>query len=164
MDAEKYLEERLEDRIDWYEKMSETNHRWYKRLRVVEVVGAAFLPLFAGYVFVFGAAAVVLGVLGILVAVTAGVLGLYQFQQKCVACRAVSEALRREKYLYLTRSAPYSKGDEASLLRFLVQRAEGLISEEEGRWMQDEFAPKLEPRAKRKKHGTDPIHAPAMAE
>ena len=159
MDAEQYLRERLDDRIEWYDQMSEKNLQWYRRLRIVEVAGAALIPLLAGYVLIFGAAAVVLGILGIVVAVTAGVLGLYQFQQKCIECRAISQALRREKYLYLTRSSPYDVGHEPEHIRVLVQRADEIIVDEQGRQL-DRFGPEVQPR-RGMREDTDPIHAAA---
>ncbi len=160
MNAEEYLQERIDDRIEWYDQMSQINLTWYRRLRVVEVMGAAFIPLLAGYVFLFGAAAVVLGVLGIIVAVTAGVLGLYQFPQKYLQCRSISESLRREKYRYLTRSSPYDSGNEMRQLRLLVQRAEDIIIDDQDGWKANRFAPSIQPGRKRRET-TDPIHAAA---
>jgi hypothetical protein len=160
MNAEQYLKDRIEERIHWYDDLSERNLTWYKRLRVVEVACAALIPLFAGLVFVFGAAAIILGVLGIIVAVTAGVLGLYQFQQRWLECRSISEALRREKYLCMTQSAPYDGADQVGQLRLLVQRVENLIVKENNAWLEDRFAPRLEPR-RRTGHSTDPQYAAA---
>jgi hypothetical protein len=36
-----YIEERLNDQIIWYSKKSQTNQKWFKRLRLLEIIVAA---------------------------------------------------------------------------------------------------------------------------
>ena len=44
-----YLEQRLDDQIKWYDKKSSANQAAYKRLRLIEIIAAATIPLLAGY-------------------------------------------------------------------------------------------------------------------
>jgi len=37
--------ERLEDQIGWYDRKSLTNQKYYKRIKMVEIVAAAIIPL-----------------------------------------------------------------------------------------------------------------------
>ena len=72
-----------------------------------------------------------MGILGALVVVLAGILSLQQDQERWVEYRATAESLKHEKYLYLTGTDPYIGPDAFPLL---VQRVEALISKEHGNW------------------------------
>lgn len=47
--ADEYVETRLDDQIDWYDRKSQENQAWYKRLRLIEIVAAGLIPFMAGY-------------------------------------------------------------------------------------------------------------------
>jgi hypothetical protein len=42
MKEEQYLTERLQDQIDWYDQKSQFNQKWFKWLRVTEIICASF--------------------------------------------------------------------------------------------------------------------------
>jgi hypothetical protein len=42
LSEQEYLENRLDDQIDWYDRKSQWNQRWFKRLRLVEVAALRF--------------------------------------------------------------------------------------------------------------------------
>ena len=65
------------------------------------------------------------------VAVLAGVIGLYRFQENWAEYRTMAEALKREKFLYLAKADPYG-GDKA--FELLVAQVEGLLKSETGNW------------------------------
>ena len=44
MNEEDYLKERLDDQLEWYSKKSQLNQKWFKRLRLVEIISAAIIP------------------------------------------------------------------------------------------------------------------------
>ena len=133
MNEDEYLQKRLEDQIAWYNKRSWANKQAFMTLRTVEIVAAAFIPLLSGYVRQPSPLQLIVGILGLVVAVIAGLLGLFQFQENWVTYRSTAEALKHEKFLYLTRAEPYDAGEP---FRLLVQRIEGLISEEQAAWVQ----------------------------
>ena len=74
-----------------------------------------------------------IGVLGLIVAVLAGIVSLYRFQENWNEYRAVAESLKQEKYLYLARAEPYD-GDQP--FELLVQRVEALLKSETTGWAQ----------------------------
>ena len=57
---------------------------------------------------------------------------LFQFQQNWITYRATSEALKHEKFLYLTRAGPYR--DSPAPDAVLAERVEGLVSQEHSAW------------------------------
>lgn len=144
MDADEYLKNRVDDQIDWYDRKSQSNQRWFKRLRVAEVVCAVSIPFLSGYVHVYQVPITfTIGVLGVIVAAIAGLLGLYQFQENWIEYRTTCESLKKEKYLFLTCSDPYDCEYEERL-QTLVHRVETLISKENTNWAQYMTQPKEE--------------------
>jgi hypothetical protein len=135
MNADEYLKSRLDNQIDWYDQKSVSSQRWYKRLRVSEFVLAAFIPLLAGLITTHWSVQVIVGLVGVTIAIITASLGLYQFEQHWIEYRALCESLRKEKYVFLTRTAPYNKSEEDNLA-LLVQRVETLVSKENTNWAQ----------------------------
>ena len=43
--------DRLEDQINWYDRKSQSAQHIYKRLKIVEILAAAMIPLLAGLSF-----------------------------------------------------------------------------------------------------------------
>ena len=142
MNEAQFLKERLDDQINWYDKKSLINQLWYKLLRVAEIVAASSIPFLAGYMSDRAPAIrIIVGLLGLMIAVIAGVAALYQFQENWIEYRTTGESLRHEKYLYLTHTEPYNIDTPFPLL---VQRVESLVSTENTKWSQLIRAPKRE--------------------
>jgi Protein of unknown function (DUF4231) len=122
--------ERLEDQIAWYDRKSLMNQRIYKRIKVVEILAAAGIPLLAGLNFSF--MTMVTGGLGVLITVLEGMVHLNQYQQNWITYRSTCESLKHEKYTYLGKAAPYSNVPDAHAL--LAERIESLVSQEHAKW------------------------------
>lgn len=134
MNSDEYLKERLDPQISWYDSKSKRNKRGYYGLRIIEIVFAASIPFMLGYVDdTTPALKFVAGTLGLVVAIIAGFLGLFQLQENWISYRTTCETLRHEKFLFLTHAKPYD-GNDAFVL--LVERAEQLISKENTSWLQ----------------------------
>ena len=131
---EEYLKDRVDDQIDWYDKKSQVNQKWYKCLRLIEIIAAASIPFVAGYM---GDGVlwpkVIAGTLGLIVAIITAIVGLYNFQEHWVEYRTTCESLKHEKFLYLTKTEPYNIEDPFPLF---VKRIESLISTENTKWSQ----------------------------
>ena len=128
-----YLEQRLDHQINWYSKKSASNQTAYKRLRLIEIIAASSIPLLAGYSQKSEYIGITIGVIGLIVAVIAGIVSLYRFQENWNEYRASAESLKQEKYLYLARVEPYD-GDQA--FELLVHRVEALLKSETTGWAQ----------------------------
>ena len=80
MEQDEYLKQRVDDQIKWYDRKSGSNRRWYKRLRLLEICAVASIPFLAGYIS--DAAPIyklVVGLLGVVIAIITAVVSLYQF-------------------------------------------------------------------------------------
>jgi Protein of unknown function (DUF4231) len=119
--------ERLEDQLGWYDGKSISAQRAYKRVKTLELVVAAIVPVLAG----LGAPAALTAAFAAVVVVAEGVLQLNQWQTNWVLYRGTAEALKHEKYLYLSKAGPYAGPDRE---RVLAERVEGLVSQEHAKW------------------------------
>ncbi len=132
MNQEDYIKQRLQDQIDWYDRKSKLNQNWFKRLQVISIIASGSIPFLTGYITdSTGGVKVLVGSLGLVVAVITSVLGLFKFQENWLAYRTTSETLKHEKFLFITNSEPY---DQEESFKLLVQRVEGLISKENSSW------------------------------
>jgi len=133
MDAETYLEQRLQSQIDWHEAKSSWNQRQFKRSQIVVIVAGALLPLLAGFQASMPWLSWAIGLIGVLVAVVTGIISLYRFQELWVDYRLTAETLQQEKFRFLTGVPPY---DSDAPLAILVDRVESVLAEQNAQWQQ----------------------------
>lgn len=133
MDEQKYIEERLEDQINWYDTKSQLNQKRFKQLKIIEILSAASIPFLVAYADKSIEIQVIVGLLGIAIAVITGIFGLYKFQENWIEYRTTSETLKHHKYLYETACLPYNKENR---FQKLVQTCEAIISKENSNWSQ----------------------------
>jgi hypothetical protein len=120
--------ERLESQIRWYSQGARRNKRWYMRIKVVQILSAALIPVLAGADLPTWVA----GGLGALIVVLESVQQLFQFHSNWTHYRSTSEALKHEKYLYTAMAGPYASAQRQQAL--LAERVEGLVSQEHAAW------------------------------
>jgi hypothetical protein len=121
--------ERLESQISWYDRKSSHNQRWFKALKIVEIVTAAAIPVAAA----ISLPTWLLGGAGALIVVLEGLQQLEQYQQNWTTYRATCERLKHEKYLFLAGAGPYTAAPRPEAL--LAERVEGLVSQEHAAWV-----------------------------
>src|SRR3954471_1380280 len=127
--------ERLETQIAWYDKTSIRNQAWFKRLKVLQIVTAAALPVAAAV----EAPLWLMGGGGALIVVLEGLQQLQQYQQNWTTYRSTCERLKHEKYLFLAKAGSYRTARRPESL--LAERVEGLVSQEHAAWVSQQDAP-----------------------
>ena len=120
---------RLEDQIAWYDRKSGENQRWFKGVKVCQIVTAAAIPVAAGV----SAPVWLVGGAGALIVVLEGLQQLQQYQQNWTTYRATCERLKHEKFLFVSRAGPYANAPEPEAM--LAQRVEALVSQEQAAWV-----------------------------
>ena len=98
---------------------------------MLEVILASSIPLFSSLVPGSPPIGILVSVISVSIAIISGLLGLYKFQENWIEYRATAEALKHEKFMFLTRSGPYN-GEPG--LPILVERVEGIIAKEGTAW------------------------------
>jgi hypothetical protein len=108
------------------------NKRSFIIFQIITLVSSASIPVFSLFSGDMWARSVV-AILGSGAAVTTGIVSLFQFREHWLEYRTTAESLKHEKYMFLTKSGPYS-GDDA--FSTLVNHVEALVSEENTMWYQ----------------------------
>lgn len=128
MDKQKYLNERLEDQINWYDKKSMHSQRTFKWLKGIEIIIASFVPIASlGFNQPWLAA-----IMGASIAIIEGLLNLGKYHENWIEYRSICETLKHEKYMYQTKTGVYNT-DECTF-KYLVERIESIISKENVNW------------------------------
>jgi hypothetical protein len=124
--------QRLEEQIRWYSHGSRRNKRWYMRIKVVQIVSAAAIPVLAATSLPTWVA----GGLGALIVVLESIQQLFQFHSNWTHYRSTSEALKHEKYLFLANAGSYTAAKDPAAL--LAERIEGRVSQEHSAWASEQ--------------------------
>ncbi|HEY9205322.1 MAG TPA: DUF4231 domain-containing protein [Candidatus Methanoperedens sp.] len=120
--------ERLEDQLSWYDNKSMENQKWYKRLKIAEIIAAAIIPFTAG----FDGFGIFTGILGVLIVIFIGIQSLNQYHDNWISYRSTAEQLKHEKYLWLSKAGPYKDAKDPEVM--FAERVESLISREHAKW------------------------------
>jgi protein-S-isoprenylcysteine O-methyltransferase Ste14 len=118
----------LLEQIEWYDRNAASNQKWFKVIKVVQVVLGSLVPVVA----TAGGARWVLGALGAGVVILEAVQQLFQFHRNWISYRATCEALRREQHLCLVGAGVYAKARNPVVM--LAERLESLVGRETAEW------------------------------
>ncbi len=134
MNEEDYLKSRLQDQLAYFETKSAYNQRWYKRLKVLVILMSVSIPFLSGLIEKFGfPITITVGLLGVGIAIIEGIQQVYSFQENWSNYRKTAEQLKREEYLFKTKSGPYkSNGD----VQTLAERIESILENENSSWLE----------------------------
>jgi hypothetical protein len=126
---------RLEDQLGWYDRESVRCQRWYKRLKLLQVVLAVGIPI-ASHLqpemakWVTSAA-------GALIAILEAIQHMNQYSTLWITYRSTAERLKHEKFLFLSGAGPYKGLEEAQRLISLAERVEEHVSTEHANWINE---------------------------
>jgi hypothetical protein len=123
---------RLEEQISWYSRGARRNKRWYLRIKVVQIVSAAVIPVLAATSLPTWVA----GGLGALIVELESIQQLFQFHSNWTHYRSTSEALKHEKFLYLAHAGAYATAPHPEAL--LAERIENRVSQEHASWASEQ--------------------------
>jgi hypothetical protein len=121
--------QRLDEQIHWYDRRSRSSKRWYIRLKVVQIVTAAAIPVLAT---AWPTEAWIGGAMGATIVILEGLQQLLQLHSNWTQYRSTCEGLRHEKYLWMAHAGPYARSQHPDAL--LAERVEGLVSQEQTAW------------------------------
>ena len=138
MNADDYLQRRIDDQIKWLSSASGKNQQWFKKLRAAEIVMGCAIAYLVSHADLMPIQ-VLTGAMGVAVATIGGLLSLYRFQEKWIEYRATAENLKREKFFFLTGTAPYDADDK---FQILVTRVEAILAAENVQWAESTAAKK----------------------
>lgn len=137
MTESEYLTEHLDNQIEWYSKKSSACQFRYKVLQIIEIIIAATIPIItainASFAFQNPWLNILNGIIGAIIIIIEAICKMNKYHENWIQYRYVSELLKHEKHLFLTKTEPYD--DEEYAFHLLVQRTERAISSENINWV-----------------------------
>ncbi len=144
----KFLSERYDDQVNWYDKKSLHNQKVYKRLQWIIIIFSALTPvlieLHIDFFKDFQLSRLAI-VTSLLVTICSAAIKTFKYQENWINYRTTCETLRKEKYLYQASLGDYKEAEDKEAL--FVGRVERVISRENTLW----FEHHLENKNKEKK-------------
>lgn len=119
---------RIEDQLGWYDRKSVLAQRKYKGVKLLQLVAAAGVPVFAAA----GAGAAATAALGGALLVLEGLQQVGQYHRIWIDYRSTWELLQREKFLFLSQAGDYARVRDPTQL--LAERVEAVVSQESTGW------------------------------
>lgn len=126
-DFDKYLKERYEDQVKWYDNKAVYNRKLADKLQYSVILLAAITPVFAALNFRWPTI-----VSSSLIAAITGILKYGKFEDLWHNYRTICETLKKEKQYYDFRLGCYQDANKPEKL--FVDRVESLISRENTIW------------------------------
>lgn len=130
MCPKEYINERLNNQIEWYSDKSSAAQLKYKILRFVSIFLSSSIPLVIGLVSINDVWQYIIGIMGVIITVIEGWLSIAKYHENWIEYRSISEMLKHEKYMFLTKTGVYRNDD----FKYLVERVENIISKENINW------------------------------
>ena len=128
---DKYLVDRYEDQLAWYDKKAIWNHKIYQRFQWIAIILSAITPVLviAGEGWTRWLAVFV----AVVVAICIAALKTFSYQDNWISYRTTCETLKKEKHFYKANIQGYEKVENKEAL--FVEQVESLISRENTLWL-----------------------------
>lgn len=125
-----YLENRLDAQQEYHSSKANIYKKRYEGTQSIIIVTTALISILAPFAK-HSLISVIITCIAALQLTLSGINRLKKYHELWVEYRCISEALKREKYLYLTRTSPY---DLKTPLNLLVERVEAILQNSELNW------------------------------
>ena len=130
-----YIQDRVEQQINWYDRKSTSNKKWFYFLQIIVLVMSVAVTVVSILSIVFESIWIRLGIgtLGAIATIATGIISICQFRKNWIEYRTTAESLKCEKYMFKTKTGFYAENDPFPVF---VERIEALISKEHKDWKQ----------------------------
>ncbi len=133
----KFLNERYDDQVNWYDQKSIYNQKIYRRLQWMIIIFSALTPVLIELHidfwkdFQLSRLAIVTS---LLVTICSAAIKTFKYQENWINYRTTCETLRKEKHFYEAKLYEYKDAEDKEAV--FVDRVERLISRENTIWFE----------------------------
>ena len=131
MTPDEYIEQRVDDQIDYYDTQSKKGQSRYKLLARTQIISGSLIPILSGFSDSINYSEWLTALLGLAVTVATAFLALNKYQEHWINYRTTCETLKHLKHLFLTGTYPYHKDKN---FNEFVKDIESVISKENSDW------------------------------
>jgi len=128
MTQEEYIDERLNQFREWYDKKATNAKKIALRMRAVTVIGGAIVPVLIN--FPFFDADIIATIVSLIVVVFVSLETVFHFREQWKNYRATEQLLAKEYFNFVTAEGPYREQEEREAFLNFVDRVENAIASE----------------------------------
>lgn len=132
MEIEKYINERVNDQIKWYDAKSVKSKKCFHLSRISIIVASALIPIVSFFLIEDTYAKIIIICISSFIMAVESINNLKKFNEHWIEYRTISETLQKEKYMYDAKSGVYSDLENSEA--YFVERIESIISQENLNW------------------------------
>jgi hypothetical protein len=135
VDADKYLEERVKQYQDWYDRKAVIAKSRFLSMKAFSVLGGAVVPALANIqvdlkIGSYPVMTLLVTVISLSVVVLVSLESVFHYREQWKNYRSTEQMLGHEVFRFRTRIAPYANLEEGAAFRLLVERVEEAIANE----------------------------------
>lgn len=139
LDPEKYLNERVDDQIEWMAKKARGNKSNYRTLRLLQMSLGILVSAGGSYATSMEFGPQILTFVGALISLAGAWETVNDYQNNWIRYRRTKEELERERMLFTTLSGPYQSSstetsEAAASFSLFVSRVEAILGQEVDQW------------------------------
>jgi hypothetical protein len=139
-DLPKYMTERLDEQIKWYEKKSDYNKLRFRICQLIVIIASAIIPIINLGIPLTGSspyqALGITAILGGIITIVTALSQMDTYFETWILYRTTVEALKKEKFLYMNNAADYTAlPSQEAKIKLLVERVEEMLSSENSKFL-----------------------------
>lgn len=129
-----YINERLDNQIEWYDKKSSSNQSRFKRCKWAEMALGGIIAVLTPAITACELIKYIIATSSAGIVIVVALHGLHNFHENWIEYRKTSELLKNKKYTYLNKAGVYKELLDDDRFILLVERCESIISHENINW------------------------------
>lgn len=136
-----YVDKRLNSQIEWYDKKSKSNKKYYMFFKTISYICMALTP----FILALGWSVYLSGITSLVTLICESFMALFNYKELWITYRQTTELLIKERIMFQTSTGIYRETDFP--FADLVERCETIISKENINWTnltQNDKKPKVE--------------------
>lgn len=128
MTQEEYIDERLNQFREWYDKKATNAKKIALRMRAVTVIGGAIVPVLIN--LKFKGVDIITTTISLIVVILVSLETVFHFREQWKNYRATEQLLAKEYFNFVTAEGTYRDQDEGEAFLNFVDRVENAIASE----------------------------------
>ena len=130
---DEYIEDRVNGQYDYLSNAAANAKRKYHLFKAAEICFAAAIPFLSAMMSPTSSwyMKVIVGFFGVAITFCSGMLMLFKYHENWVNFRGTAEALKSEKFLFLTRTGQYRARNAEGMF---MERIEMILGQENQKW------------------------------
>ncbi|HNO76244.1 MAG TPA: DUF4231 domain-containing protein [Nitrosomonas mobilis] len=130
MTPEEYIDERLNQFREWYDKKAVIAKRNYQWMRAITVVGGAIVPVLVNLPLDDHAIRYLTTIVSLIVVILISLESVFHFREQWKNYRSTEQLLAKEYFNFVTGEGPYRNQDEKEAFLNFVDRVENAVASE----------------------------------